>query len=55
MQTTDVTPAFRRLHTTRQRLLRILALSLIAGTATASPWADVGDRTLRSDIEILAA
>lgn len=55
MPTTDVTHPARRLPYIRRRLTRILALSLIAGTATASPWADVGDRTLRSDIEMLAA
>lgn len=32
-----------------------LTLSLLAGTASATPWAEVGDRALRNDIEILAA
>lgn len=30
-------------------------IALFAGPATAAPWAEVADRTLRSDIELLAA
>lgn len=47
---------------TRRRLVRIIALAaaLVAGPiearqAAASPWAEVGDAVLRSDIELLAA
>lgn len=41
-----------------QKLFMAVALSVapgMLGTAVAKPWADVGDRTLRSDIELLAA
>jgi hypothetical protein len=33
----------------------LAVLWLVAGVAAAGPWAEVGDATLRSDIEILAA
>ena len=39
----------------RLHLGALLALLAVAGPALASPWAEVGDSALRSDIEILAA
>ena len=33
----------------------LLALALVAGAAQASPWAEVGDRQFRQDIEMLKA
>src|SRR5690348_14281922 len=39
----------------RLHLGALLALLALAGPSFASPWAEVGDSALRSDIEILAA
>jgi Capsule assembly protein Wzi len=41
----------------RFRILPLVVAGLLtlAGSATASPWAEVGDAQLRSDIEVLAA
>ncbi len=42
-------PCFRRLA------ILLAGVTFYAGTAQASPWAEAGDRSLRNDVEILAA
>lgn len=48
-------PARRFAGWSARACLTALALSAVAGAACAEPWLEVGDRSVRSDVEILAS